>query len=72
MGRLSPNFRSLTGKSFIFNVDISKSSLQVCKFDVGVEFQAEALKQDCLMVGGAADTALADGDACGCWRHDVD
>jgi hypothetical protein len=44
----------LNDKSFVFNADMSKSSLQVCKFDVGRDFQAEPSKQDCLMVCGAA------------------
>jgi hypothetical protein len=43
---------------------MSKSSLQVCKFETCGDLQAEALQQDCRMVGGAADASLADRDAC--------
>jgi hypothetical protein len=62
----------LNGKSFIFNTDMSKSSPQVCKSNMGMDFQAEPLKQDCLMVCGAADTAFADRDARACGQHDID
>ena len=51
---------------------MSKSSLQVCKFDVGRDLQAEALKQDCLMFGWAADASFADRDAGACGQHDID
>ena len=51
---------------------MSKSSLQVCKFDVGRDFQAEPLQQDCLKVCGAADTALAYRDARACGQQDID
>ena len=49
-----------------------KSSLHLCKFDVCRELQAEALQQDCLMFGGAADAAFADRDAGACGQHDID
>src|ERR1035441_11073632 len=49
-----------------------KSSLHLCKFDVCRELQAEALQQDCLMFGGAADASVADRDAGACGQHDID
>jgi hypothetical protein len=45
---------------------------KVYKFEVGRDLQTEALKQDCLVVGGSADTALADRDAGECGQHDID
>jgi len=67
-----PNFRSLKGKSFILSVDILKSSLHLCKFYVCRDLQAEALQQDLLMLGGAADTSFADRDASACGQHNID
>jgi hypothetical protein len=42
----------LNGKSFIFSTDIPKSSLHLCKLDVGRDLQTEAFQQNCLMLAG--------------------
>src|ERR1035438_10865740 len=70
--RVTPRLDSLNDKSFVFSAGIPKSSLQVCKFDVRRHLQAEALQQDCLMFGGAADTSFANRDAGACGQHDID
>jgi hypothetical protein len=36
------------------------------------DFEAEALQQDCLVFGGAADASFANRDAGACGQHDID
>jgi len=65
-------FPQLEGQASVFSVSVLKSSLHICKFDVGRDFEAEALQQYCLMSGWAADTSFADRDAGACGQHDID
>jgi hypothetical protein len=51
--RALPQRPQLEWQVVVFNAGMAKSSLRVCKFEAGGDFQTEPLKQDGLMVCGA-------------------